>query len=173
MLILENGKPYPDTRYRNNEGLLIVPTENHFFLLALVPNLTPAEIQAWKDGQMRYGIFIYSGVPFFLLEFPSVEMTFDAPFNAQKIPPEIRQLWTLRVGETNLLHLVLVEQTNYIVRAQRAIGMQPDITISLKAASMAAIMSRESAKQIDERIREVTATFTTADMISAGKMYTL
>lgn len=171
-MILENGKPYPDARYRHNEGLTIVPTDTSFFLLAIISRLTDAEIAAWKEGAMRYGIFVSSGVPFFLLDFPSVKMTLDASFNALKLDPKNARRW-VGDAEANLLHMVLVEHSNFIVRAQRAIGMRPEVPVALKAAAFAQIQSGDSKRAIDERINLIARTFTTADMIAAGKMYIL
>lgn len=170
-MILANGKPYPDARYRHNEGLTIVPTETSFFLLAIISHLTEAEIAAWQVGVMRYGIFVSAGVPFILLDFPEVNMTLDAPFNARKLDIEIAHRWATENRDANLLHLVLVEQSNFLVRAQRAIGAQPEVIATLKAAAAAQLASGDSVRVIDERTHLITRTFTTSDMISAGKMY--
>lgn len=172
-MILENGKPYPDTRYRHNEGLTIVPTDTSFFLLAIITRLSDAEIAAWKEGAMRYGIFVSSGVPFFLLDFPTVKMTLDAPFNALKLDTQISLSWATENRDANLLHMVLVEQSNFIIRAQRAIGIQQEVTSMLKEAAALQLASGDSARVIDERTRLITRTFTTDAMIAAGKMYTL
>ena len=172
-MILENGKPYPDARYRHNEGLTIVPTDTSFFLLAIINRLTDAEIAAWKKGTMRYGIFVSAGVPFILLDFPTVKMTLDAPLNAMKLDKKIAPAWATGNRDANLLHLVLVEQSNFIVRAQRAIGIQPEVTAILKEAATHQLTSGDSARAIDERTHLITSTFSTDDMIAAGKMYTL
>lgn len=173
MLILENGKPFPDTRYRNQDGLAIVPTETSFFLLAVVPQLTRDEIVAWSKGHLRYGIFVSAGVPFILLDFPTPGLTLDAPFNARKLDPAMAEKWATENTDQNLIHMVLVEKTNYVVRAQRAIGAQPELVAFLKAAAAAQLVSGDSQRTIDARTDLIYRTFTTADMMSAGKIWTL
>lgn len=173
MLTIETGKPYPDPRYRDHEGLVIVPTETSFFLLAIIPSLKPKEIAAWKSGTLRYGMFLSaSGVPFILLDFPSIKMTLDASFNAAKLSSQHAATW-LAADPGNLVHIVLVSAEDYVVRAQRAIGVQAEVPALLKDAALSHRTTGATATEIDERIRRIMSTFSTADMIQSGKMYSL
>lgn len=171
-MIIENGKPYPDARYRNHEGLVIVPTQTFFFLLAVVPGLSRAEIMAWKEGRLRYGVFTQQTIPFFLLDFPEVKMTLDAPFNFLKLDPDVRSPWAAET-DANLLHMVLVESNGFIVRSQRAIGIQPAVTEELKTTASQQVKVFNNTTEIDRATAIITKKFSTEAMIETAKMYPL
>lgn len=128
------GKPYTERarwpelaqyNYRGGEHELVLflnsPTEN--------------EVRAVKNGNADFALFVERSLIVLVYQFGDGLPWSDAPYNIHLVPPEQRAVPpTLSNGERALLHIVLVDASNGIIRAMRVIAMPPEFTQALHRA---------------------------------------
>lgn len=150
----------------------MIPTTGGFFdAFVSLSGISEAEAKSFRTGTFRYGVFVDSDVPFFLLHFPDTKTEFDAPFNFLKIDDGSRRTWL--ETEANALHLVLVERRNYIVKGQRFVGLNLEVPTLIKAVSVAQANTYQSAGEVDIAINRTYNRFSIQEMMKASKMYRL
>jgi len=171
LMLIENGKPYPDPRFRNNEGATIITNSALFDVLILIPGITGKEEKAFKTGTLRYGVFVQDDIPFLLLDFPDAGLTLDASYNFHKVDPQHQLEWL--AAEGNAVHIVAAEQRTYHVKAQRFVGLDLAVPAAIKAAAARQLASHPNMQSVDMGIQKITARFTTEMMMKQAKMYRL
>jgi hypothetical protein len=170
-MVIENEKPFPDLRYRNNIGLTVIPYGSSFMLLANIDQLIMAEIKALKRGKLKYGVYINNNIPFFLLDLPEIKMTLDSSFNIFKFEQTAVDNWLN--NEANAVELITVKAETFIVKAQRLMGIELDCMKQIKEACIEQQKAYTSQKEVDSMIVRICNAVTTDDMIKRSKIYTL
>lgn len=170
-MIIENGKPYPDPKFKGREGATILTNEAFFDVLILNPGITAKEEKAFKTGALRYGMFEKNDVPFLLLDFPDADLTLDAPFSIHKLFEEVQEKWV--EAEGNACHIVGVEQRSYYVKSQRFVGFNLEFVSAFRTVAARQLRSHPNAQSVDLATQRILHSLTTADMMKAAKMYRL
>jgi hypothetical protein len=126
-------------------------------LLIVLPGLTENEINATKEGSMVLGMMEWKSVIFFLYlirkdhEMSRAILNGDCPFNLNLVPPQIRSIPT---GDEAMAHLqiILVEETDRVIKAIRNVGLPGQFTRYLYEA-----INRQSKAPFDKEVhyREV------------------
>ena len=76
------GEPFPlknptgshDATFANING-------QSFDIICFANNIRSKEAQAWRRGTLRYGVYSYDSIPFFLLYFPDLKWSMDVSIN--------------------------------------------------------------------------------------------
>lgn len=134
MEVYKVGKPYSNRRqwpelaqynYRGGEHELVL----------FLNSPTADEINAVRRESAEFGLFVERDLIVLLYRFGSALGWSDAPYSIHLVPREQRSTPpSTNESEHALLHVMLVDATNGIVRALRVIAMPPEFTQALHRA---------------------------------------
>lgn len=136
--VFQVGKPFP-IPVQNIEGTSFEVMSFGMTYVLYMPGTTKEEIESFKYGFRRYGIYVHQGkVPLIVwaFHFPNhggagvMDGSFDAKAFARNGKQAI--LDDFMAKDTNLLNLFLLD--NGIVKAQKIVGLNPDAVEYFKVA---------------------------------------
>lgn len=126
------GQNFPLADCRGKEGFVMEYNENKaLFLIAALPKVTPAEIEALTVGDARLGLFMYDNMIYLPCKFNQLEG--DATYNihAYKNPEKIF-VDNPKDGEGILLTVFVVDSLTNTLVGMRTAGMSTRWTRTLK-----------------------------------------
>jgi len=130
--------------------------------------ITNQELQTWKTGKFKYGLFIRESIPFLLIDFGD-GFNFDCSFNIYKVKQEYSSAWL--ESKANLVNLFLVDRNSYTTKAMRATGLQLAFMDELKAALTEQHKKYNSKDSVDVIIKQCEAKFTIDAMLKRSQLY--
>lgn len=164
MQIISIGKMFPVDPL--GEGFIVMFRGATFDCVGFLGNLSDAETEAFRTGDLRYGLFVFRDVPVFLVDIDTFGNT-DLTLNLAIESCETRR--DFFDHEANLINLFLCDYPAGIVRAMRTIGID--------CATMGRIKDvcrrQEDGERIKGQINEVYRRFTTKQMINQIEMIRL
>lgn len=162
--IISIGKMFPADPI--GEGFIVMFRGAGFDCIGFLGNPSDAEIEAFRTGDLRYGLFVYRDVPVFLVDidtFGNTDLTLNLAVESCETRSEFFD------HEANLINLILCDYPAGIVRAIRSMGID--------YATMGRIKNvcrrQQDGEQIKGQIDEVYRRFTTQQMINQVEMIRL
>ena len=156
MQIISIGKRFPiDPR---GEGFVVMFRGASFDCVGFLGNLSDAETEAFRTGDLRYGLFVYRDVPVFLVDietFGNTDLTLNLAIESRETRHDFFD------HEANLINLFLCDYPAGIVRAMRAIGIDYATMGRIKDVCR----RQQDGERIKGQIGEVYRRFTTRQMI--------
>ena len=164
MQIISIGKMFPvDPK---GEGFIVMFRGAAFDCVGFLGNLSDAETESFRTGDLRYGLFVYHDVPVFLVDIDTFGNT-DLTLNLAIESCETRR--DFFDHEANLINLFLCDYPAGIVKAMRTMGID--------YATMGCIKDvcrrQKDGERIKGQIDEVYRRFTTKQMINQVDMIRL
>lgn len=112
------GKPFPVPAGRG-AGIIPVLNGESFDIYGWVEQPSYAEKLDWKQGEIRYGLYIEDDIPFLLFRIGAA-WSFDVSINIMSETNE--RGWGFLNGAGNAISLFLVDYPSNVVQAIRMIG---------------------------------------------------
>jgi hypothetical protein len=104
-------------------------------LILFWPRPSAGEIAGVKSGEIEVGFLVHRSVILFLYKISGACDWSDAPYSWHRVPESERSIPLDRSDESRaLLHVILVDATDGIVRALRVVTIPTDITRYLHTA---------------------------------------
>jgi len=164
MQIISIGKMFPvDPK---GEGFIVMFRGAGFDCVGFLGNLSDAEIEAFRTGDLRYGLFVFRDVPVFLVDIDTFGNT-DLTLNLAVESCETRR--DFLDHKANLINLFLCDYPAGIVRAMRTIGIDYATMGRIKDVCR----RQQDGERIKGQIDEVYHRFTTKQMINQVEMIRL
>ena len=164
MQIISIGKMFPvDPK---GEGFIVMFRGASFDCVGFLGNLSDAETEAFRTGDLRYGLFVYHDVPVFLVDietFGNTDLTLNLAIESRETRRDFFD------HEANLINLFLCDYPSGIVRAMRTMGIDYATMRRLKNICR----RQQNGEQIKGQIDEVYRRFTTKQMINQVEMIRL
>jgi len=163
--IISIGKRFPiDPR---GEGFVVMFRGASFDCVGFLGNLSDAETEAFRTGDLHYGLFVYCDiVPVFLVDietFGNTDLTLNLAIESRETRRDFFD------HEANLINLTLCDYPLGIVRAMRTMGIDYDTMRRVKDICR----RQQDGERIKGQIDEVYRRFTTKQMINQVDMIRL
>jgi len=170
-MIYEVSKPFPEPNPSPNKDTFRLQTleGGAFNILSYLCSPSAEEIEAWRQGTFRYGVFRYEDVPFFVAQFDEIELEYDAPLNVLKIQADRVEQWLADQG--NAVLFFLIDADTNILKAQRLIGMEPEFMQVFKRMCAEQIKSYREIEEVERAIERGYHNHSTSDMLKHSKLY--
>ena len=169
MIKYEVNKPFPlPPPMPGAEATLSDITTSFFDVKCYMSEPTPDEIQDWRKGNLRYGLFELDACPFFILAFETWNL--DISVNVLKIKKS-EDIDTWLNTEGNVINLFLIDAGTNILKAMRMISVPRNVAEGLKDILEEQTHRYDNRDQVEKRIAEIQHTISTDNMISRTKMY--
>ena len=162
--IISVGKMFPVDPL--GEGFIVMFRGAGFDCIGFFGNLSDAETEAFRTGDLRYGLFVYCDVPVFLVDIETFGNT-DLTLNLAIESCETRH--DFFDHEANLINLILCDYPAGIVKAIRTIGIDHATMGRIKDVCR----RQQDGERIKGQIGEVYRRFTTKQMINQVDMIRL
>jgi hypothetical protein len=169
---LEVGKPYDPSRRAWPEGADYNFRAGGHELRLFMTRLSPKEVAAVKKGRVGFGLLIEIPELFVISRFygpdDQVVLSFDCSYQWHRVslpertappvweeaPPQIRAICTV----------ILVEASNGLVAALRAVSFSPEFTLAFHRAIADQAASPYNAAEHDRAVAAITRQFTTDEL---------
>lgn len=126
---------------------------------------TMKEVNTWRFGKFKYGVFVESDIPFFLIDFG--DWDFDMSLNILKCTnKEQRDNWLKTDG--GWLFMYLIDACSNDIKAMRQISFSS--TSKVKQVLQNQAKRYRSYSDVDIEIDKINSKYTTKDMIRKTKM---
>ncbi len=156
------GQPFPDTRYNTGaEGGTVRFNESSFDVLIVLRGLSNEELNAFKSGNLRYGLFCKNSIPFLVVDVDS-QFNFEASFNIRKLEAAKLQPW-LQSG-AGLITFVLIEQRGFTIAALKAVSLPSDISKKLTTSLTEQLATYQTKDEVDRQITRIMNQYSTEQM---------
>jgi hypothetical protein len=167
------GEPFPDERYKKvTDGCLARWNTSFFDALGFLPDLHPAEIKAWRNGTLQYGVFVEDHIPFFLIDFGN-NFSFDMSFNLMKVADEEARLAWLDHSDANGINMILTEKKDFTIKAMRLIGIKLTVAQLIRNVLSVQINHYKSHEEVEAKIIQLTNKYSIRQMILKAQMHNL
>jgi len=128
--------------------------------------LHPQEIENFRIGDLRYGLFVHDDVPVFLLDiagFMFTDLTLNIALESEDVHRDFFD------HEANIINLILCDYPAGVVKALRSIGIDSDTMHRIKEVCR----RQRDGQQVRRQIYQVYQKFTTRQMIDQTDMIRL
>ena len=115
------------------EGYMPVLNRASFDIIAFFSGLTPRDQRDWVKGNIRYGLYVESDIPIFLLDLGKT-WSLDVYFNMHQEKEEHRKEFFEGEPGFTKVNLTLVSYTDTIVQGIRTIEVGQKFMMALKEA---------------------------------------
>lgn len=155
----------------------ILPEGTHYnydasghWLHYLYNNPTKTEIQSLQSGEAEFGLFVREPVVFLLHKFGDMLWN-DSSYNWWLVSENARQIPTVGDGLHALLKVVMVNTTNGIVVALRALTFSPDFTERLHQAILKQIERPWTKQEHEGVVGHVYSRYSSLDLVKRAGIF--
>jgi hypothetical protein len=163
MFSLIIGQPYDSSIIEWPEGCHFNYDDSGHWLHYMFNNPSKDEIESIQSGSAEFGLFIQEPVIFLLHRFGEM-LWQDASYSWWRVAKDHRHVPDLSPAFHALLKVVLIDSSNGIVKAMRALTFSAEFTHRLHKEIIGQIESPWDAEQHDRIINSIYQTYTSAEM---------
>jgi hypothetical protein len=168
------GVPFPiKNPHGGNDATVANITGQSFDIICWANNLRSKEVQAWKRGTLRYGVYVRGSIPFFLLYFPDLKWSLDVSINILAEKEKERPYQDYLDGAGNAVHLFLVDAATNNIKAMRMIGIEHDLADNARTACRDQLTVYSSSDMLNQHLGHILDQVSTDRMIQAVSMVEL
>lgn len=172
MIKYEVGKQFPTSNQAKGMEVCRSETNSNFFdILYYIKEPTGSDIQIWKKGKLRYGVYVTADIPFFIVDFPASNWNFDVNTNIFKVKEDQRDTWLN--SEANMISLFLIDADTNTLEAIRIISIEKNIAELYRDALEEQENTYNNAEEVDNKMRSILELITTEKMMQRCKIINL
>jgi hypothetical protein len=166
----EVGKPFPVNNLADGTEKCVASFNEKFIDLQVYVIPQTGDVKAMKSGPIKYGMFEYQNVPFFLIDFVKT-FSFDAPLNFLKTQEDKQEDWLNE--EANLMTIYCIHALTNEILAIRAIGLKRDFCEEIRDCLEKQLKKYKEISEVDAKITIALSKYTNDIMIANSKMIRL
>ena len=162
-LVLEVGQPMdPPIPFPGNGTHYNYNKYGHWFIVMLdIP--TPEEVHQITSDPVKFGIYEYEGVIFFLAKFGDLPWN-DAPYSALRLSEEERPDTRTIEGQHAAIQVILVDSRTNLIKGLRIVTLSPELTKLIDQKAAEQLENPHWASHYDSTIDKAYAKFSPSDM---------
>jgi hypothetical protein len=137
-----------------------------------VSQAVAAEAEAFRRGELHYGLFRDKGIPFVLVNFRGLA-SFDCYINTLIEPQAKLDTFLIEKSEANLWTFYLVDGQSTIVRGIRIIGVEHSLMADLKAECFKQARLYSSPTELSATANKIISRYSTKQLTARSRIWTL
>src|SRR5687767_2603111 len=127
MQVYKVGEPFPGKHPMPGADFTVAQLNQKFFdIKAYLRDIKPKEEQQWRRGKIKYGVYVNSDIPFFIIDFDNNSWNIDVNINNLKIQ-DAHQLDNWLNDDSNVINLFLINTESNILIAMRMISIRMEL----------------------------------------------
>jgi hypothetical protein len=170
-MIHETGKQFPISNAKGIEECRASVNEAFFDVLYYIKDPDPETVIVWRKEPLRYGVYVKSDIPFFIIDFPYKNWNFDLSVSIFKVQENEINIWLSQ--KANAITLYLINADTNVLEAMRLIGIENNIADKLRHTLKDQIKSYKNFQQVDNEIAVISNRLSTTEMINSTSMILL
>jgi hypothetical protein len=173
MQVYKVGEPFPGEHPLPGEDFTVAQLNQKFFdIKAYLSDIKPKEEQQWRRGKIKYGVYVNSDIPFFIIDFDNNSWNIDVNINILKIK-DAHQLDNWLNDDSNVINLFLINTESNILIAMRMISIRMDICEKIRDILEKQSHTYGSHEEAELKIAAIQHSITTQEMIKRAQMIAL
>ena len=166
------GKPFPLHNYADGtDKILCALNEGFFDVLCYLTDPINKEVEMFRTGKLRYGVYRNEHVPFFLIDFIGENWNCECSINIHKAQEDMVENWLN--SDANTITIYLIDANSNILKSMRLIGIKQEVAEEIRDILEKQDEVYSSASEVNSKINSLMAMLSTQDMITRAKMHNL
>jgi hypothetical protein len=171
-IVISVGQDYPlHNKARGVEEVRLDISASFFDIIYYMPKPSAADIKTWSKADLRYGIFNFKDIPFFVAGFPASRWYFDTTLNFHKVKNSDVALPWLENKEARNIIFALVNANTNKVEALRVISIEAGLASEIKDICQRQLEEYRTVEEVDQVIDKGINAYDIQTMFKLGKSF--